>query len=325
MGELLKGRVAVVTGSGQGIGRAIALAFAEQGARVVTNNRKPGSTGSSMVTEKQVDALAADQRDWFKQGLEEEHGDAETTARDIRALGGEATPFFGDISKIDVAEQLIKTVIDTYGRIDILCNVAGAFGFSDIEDISEELWDRVTSVKPKGYFNTMKFAVPYMKKQKFGRILNCSSPAFMGGVLKQAEYSAANGGVIGLTRAAAIELNAFGITVNSFAPGARTRASYELEAARILKSIVVEGKEFVDIDDTPPPNYIAPFLVYLASDAAAGVSGSVFMLGGNFVGRFAEPFVEKRLFKEGAEPWTPEVISEAAEKELFEGYKSLCE
>jgi hypothetical protein len=93
----------------------------------------------------------------------------------------------------------------------------------------------------------------------------------------------------------------------------------------MIKSIVVEGKEFVDIDDTPTPDYITPFLVYLASEAAARVSGSVFMVSGNFVGRFAEPFMEKRLFKEGAAPWTPEEISEAAEKELFEGYKSLCE
>ncbi len=131
-------------------------------------------------------------------------------------------------------ERLIQTAIDSFGRIDILVNVAGAFGFSPIEKMSEELWDKVTLVKPKGYFNTMRHAVPHMIKQKWGRIINCTSRAFLGDVIKHTEYCAANAGVVGLTKAVAIELHKYGITCNAFSPWALTRASYELDTYSLV-------------------------------------------------------------------------------------------
>lgn len=327
MGDKLKGKVAVVTGSGQGIGRSIAIAFAQEGAKVVTNNRKPGSTGASMVTDEQIKKLSAEELDTFKKGMEAENGDAATTAAAIKQLGGEATPVFGDIAKTEDAERLINTAVDTYGRIDILCNVAGGFGFSDIEDITDELWDHVNGVKPRGYFHTIKYAVPHMKKQKSGRILNCASPAFMGDVLKHAEYCAANAGVVGLTRGAAIELRPHGITVNCFAPFALTRASYELEAAKATydKSILTKGKTFIELGATPGPDHVAPFIVYLASDKSEKVSGSVFIVGGNMVGLYSNPAPEKMLFKPDQDKWGIDEIFEKAEKELFADYKSLAD
>jgi len=327
MSKVLQGRVAVVTGSGQGIGRAIAIAFAEQGAKVVTNNRKPGSTGPSMVTEEQINSMSADKQEWYRKGYDGESGDAATTAQAIRDLGGEATPVFCDISKIEDAQRLIETTIDTYGRIDILCNVAGSFGFSDIENISPELWDNVNDIKPRGYFYTLKYAIPYMRKQKYGRILLCSSPAFAGGPLKQAEYVTANAGVVGLTRAAALELCVDGITANCFAPGALTRASYELDAARLThdSSILIPGKTFMEAGTTPGPEHVAPFIVYLASEKSARINGSTFFIVGNMIGMYANPAFEKVLRKDSKEPWDLDELLDKVEAEIIPGYTSIVD
>ena len=324
MSKVLDGKIAVVTGSGQGIGRAIALAFAEQGAKVVTNNRKPGISAASMVTDEQVDKLSAERKEWYKKGFEEQSGDAEKTAREIRDRGGEATPVYADITKVEDAKRLIDTTVETYGRIDILCNVAGGFGFSDIEDTTVEQWDHVNSVKPRGFFFTLKYAIPYMREQKYGRIMLCASPAFNGSPLKQAAYCAANAAVLGLTRAAALECFHDGITVNCFAPAAHTRASYELEAARdsYEKGILVEGRSFMSAEETPGPEYVAPFIVYLASEKSASINGTVFMVAGNRIGMYADPTFDKVLVKEAKEPWSVEELFEKVETEIIPGYKS---
>jgi 3-oxoacyl-[acyl-carrier protein] reductase len=280
-----------------------------------------------MVTEEQINKLAADKQEWFRKGYAAESGDAETTAQTIRAQGGEATPVFGDISILEDAERLIQTTVDTYGRIDILCNVAGSFGFSDIENITPELWDQVNNIKPRGYFYTMKYAIPYMRKQKYGRILLCSSPALGGGPLKQAEYVAANAGVVGLTYAAALELHVDGITANCFAPGALTRASYELDAARLTHDspILIPGKTFFEAGDTPGPEHVAPFMVYLASDASARISGTTFFLSSNMIGMYAHPYFEKTIKKDTKEPWDIGELFKAVETEFIPGYKSIVD
>jgi len=324
MGDTLKGKVAVVTGSGQGIGRGIALAVGREGAKVVTNNRKPGSTNFAILKDAQLDALSEEKREWAYRLSREYSGDAETTAAQIRELGGEAVPFFGDISNFKVAGELIQKAVDTYGKIDILINVAGTFGFSQIWELSEELWDHVTSVKPKGYFNCIRHAVPFMMKQKWGRILNCTSQAWVGDPLIHAEYATANAGVVGLTRAIATELYPYGITCNAFAPFAKTRASFELTAYSMATE--KEGRILIDageemLESTPSPDDIGPFLVYLASDAAAEVSGTVFDVQGSSVGIFSEPEVRRRIIKSGG-PWTVEELMQQVPRVLLAGYQT---
>jgi len=307
MGNILKGKVAVVTGSGQGIGRAIAMGMAEEGAKVVTNNRRRGSTGYAHLNEKVLKSMSAKQKEWVHKQQEEMGGDAETTAEAIKKAGGEAVPFFGDIVDFEAAKKLIQTAVDSFGRIDILANVAGTFGFSPIWEMSEELWDKVTLTKPKGYFNCIRHAVPFMMKQKWGRIINCTSRAFLGDVLKHAEYCAANAGVVGLTRAVAKELAQYGITCNAFAPFAKTRAAYELsaydEAVSAEDSPWMDRKFAFALEMTPSPDDIAPFLNYLASDEAANINGRTFNVGGSMINLYSEPEMERTLVKYGGR-WT---------------------
>ncbi len=334
MGEALKGKVAVVTGSGQGIGRGIAIALAQEGAKIVTNNRRPGSTGHAILTDAQVQKLGKEKREWFESETKAINGDAETTVKAIRDLGGEAVPCFGDISDFNAAGKLIQTAVDSFGRIDILVNVAGAFGFSPVQKMPEELFDRVTQVKPKGYFNMIRHAAPHMIKQKWGRILNCTSRAYLGDVIKHSEYCVANAGVVGLTRAVAIELREHGITCNAFSPWAKTRASYELDL--YAQVVPEEDAPFVFrrtaaapaadmLKMTPGPEYAAPFICYLATDAAANISGSVFSVGGSSIGLYSDPATISNITKFGEGPWTMDELMQQVPRGLLAGYKSLAE
>jgi 3-oxoacyl-[acyl-carrier protein] reductase len=329
MSDVLKGRVAVVTGSGQGIGRAIAIGLAKEGAKIVTNNRKKGSTGSQMLTDAQIKKLDKKKKEWFEKETAAINGDAETTAQTIKEMGGEAVPFFGDIADFATAEKLIDTAIKSFGKIDILVNVAGGFGFSPIEKMTEELWDKVTRIKPKGYFNTMRHAIPHMIKQKSGRIINATSRAWLGDVIKHAEYCAANAGVVGLTKAAAIELHKYGITCNCFSPFAKTRAAFELGAYPLTVSkedipFVFDNMGFGEnmANIAPGPEYVAPFVCYLASDAAANISGSIFTLGGNTISMYSEPIHSNNLTKYDNKPWTMEELMQQAPRGLLMGYKN---
>ncbi len=311
MGNTLKGKVAVVTGSGQGIGRAIALGLAREGAKVVTNNRRPGSTGHALLNDSILDSMSAEQRAWLQEQVTASTGDAETTAKAIRKAGGEAVPFFGDISSFETAGKLVQTATDRFGRMDILVNVAGTFGFSAVWEMTEELWDHVTLTKPRGYFNCIRHAAPLMMEQRWGRILNCTSPAFLGGILKHAQYCAANAGVVGLTRAVAQELYPYGITCNAFAPHAKTRAAFELEAydkaVSEAESPWIDRRYAFPLENTPSADDLAPFIAFLTCDDAAEITGKVFSVAGSHIGVYSEPEIAKTLFKVGGR-WTVDEI-----------------
>lgn len=326
MGDSLKGKVAVVTGSGQGMGRAIAIGLVQEGARVVTNNRKPGGTGRAMITDETLGAMDKDRGDWYEKEMAAISGDAEGTAALIKSQGGEAVPFYGDVSDFKVAGEFVQTAIDSFGKIDIVANIGGAFGICPAEELTEEIWDRVTGVKPKGYFNVIRHALPHMIKQKWGRIINTTSRAFNGDVIKHAEYCAANGGVYALTKAIAIEMHEHGITSNAISPFAKTRASYELEAlseaAGDGKTVWVSGSGMKMLDITPGPEYIAPFVCYLASEAAANISGSIFNLAGNGIGMYSEPVIARNLTKFDDKPWTVEELTKQVPMGLLQGYRN---
>ena len=322
----LDGKVALVTGSGQGVGRAIAKVLAAEGAKVVTNNRGPVKTNTTnQLDEKKLSRLSPEQLDWVNKELETYIGDADTTAADIRAAGGEATACFGDISDFEVAKSIVEKTVATYGSIDIVVNVAGEFGFAPIDKITEELWDKVTTIKPKGYFNILRHAVPYMKEKQWGRIVNCSSVAFLGGPLRHAEYCAANAGVNGLTWALASELADDGITVNAFCPNAKTRASIDMElfdqTVEKDEMSTKSGIPIVKYEVMQLPDLFAPFIAYLVSNEAANVTGSIFLLMGNFIGRYENPAIVATM--DDKDGWTLDKIIEKAPSTLFKDYKNI--
>lgn len=329
MAKLLEGKVAIVTGSGQGVGRAIAMGLAEQGAIVITNNRKKGQTPTKQLTAEQVASMTEAEREEMKKRIADFAGDAETTADTINALGGTAKPFFGDIGNFDTAKDIVEFAVKEFGHIDIIANVAGAFGFGSVTKITEETWDRVNTVKPKGYFNIIHFAAPYMMEQKWGRIINCTSRAFLGDWILHPEYCAANAGVVGLTRAVAIELWPYNITCNAFEPFARTRAGAELDAAansvRNGDMLIMPGAPVPAFDFMPLPDNVTPFINYLCSDDAANISGSVFSLAGNSIGMYSESIIKSNITKFSPEKWTHEELKMAVPMNLMRGYVSLAD
>ncbi len=296
MSDRLKDRVAVVTGSGQGIGRAIAIAMAKEGAKVVTNNRRAGAAG----------------------------GDAETVASEIKIMGGEATAFFGSISEFDAAEKLIQAALKSFGRVDILVNNAGADAPRMVWNMTEEDWDRCMDSYLKGSFNCIRFASALMREQRWGRIINTTSTAWLGTV-GHCNYGAAKAGIVGLTRAVAREVGRYGVTCNAYAPTAATRFTISGEVIAGFKKRYEAGlmtkERFEELTNPPAPETVTPFIIYLCTDAAADVNGQVFDVTGGSIAIYSEPVKKKSIDKkEGL--WTVEELIDLVPKVLLEGYKN---
>lgn len=287
---ILQDKVAVVTGSGQGLGRAIAIALAEEGAKVVVNNRSPESKG----------------------------GTAEQTARAIEAAGGEAMAVYGDVARMDICGKLIQTAVDTWGTIDILVNNAGINRDRMVWNMSEEEWDEVVNVVLKGTFGCTKYAAAHMRSQKRGRIINFTSQAGLDGNAGQPNYSAAKAGVVGFTKSCALALSRYGITVNALSPQADTRIWRSVTPERAREMGVVRGlvtaEEAASIPDDEvytrifgSPEDVAPLLVYLASEQARHISGQVFFASGGRISLYGPWTQSSRLYKKGR--WSYQELS----------------
>jgi 3-oxoacyl-[acyl-carrier protein] reductase len=274
-------------------------------------------------------ALSPEDREELIRKSKAAAGDAETTAKTIKDMGGEAVPFFGDVSNFEVARNLIQTAVDSFGKIDILVNVVGTFAFANIWEMSEETWDHVNGNKPKSHFNCIRHALPFMMEQKWGRIINCTSGGFAGGG-NQSNYAAANAGVLGLTYGVAKEVYKFGITCNAFGPAANTRASFELKAylkanPEVESNLDPGAKMAVSMLDTMPgPEYVPPFILYLSTDAAAKISGSVFLLIGPTVGIYSDMEIKKSIIAKDGGKWTVEELAKEVPQKLLDGYHSIA-
>ena len=302
MGTKLQGRNAVVTGSGRGIGREMALALAEEGAKVVVN-------GVTQTPEEGSDLAPAD-----------------ATAAEIKKRGGTAIVGYGNVSDFATAEQLVKTCVDTFGSIDILVNNAGIARDRMIHNMSEEEWDAVLDTHLKGTFNMCHHAAGLMRAQKFGRIITTGSAAWQGNTVGQANYCSAKGGIVSLMRTLARELGRHGVTCNVIIPMAATRMTLNEQVKANFKRQLEEGKISKEVYEErinmPGPEHVGRVAAFLATDAAADINGVVFRSAGGVVGVYSEPIIVRTINKDHrkGEIWTVDELIELVPKILLAGY-----
>jgi NAD(P)-dependent dehydrogenase (short-subunit alcohol dehydrogenase family) len=271
VGNFLAGKAVAVTGAGRGIGRAVALAAAAEGARVVVNDHGVSVEGASPKSEV-----------------------AEAVVKEIEAAGGEAVPVADDISTMAGGQRVVDEALASFGRLDGVVCVAGILRERMLFNMTEEEWDPVVATHLKGTFTVFRAAAAVMRAQRSGTLIGFTSGNHQGSVA-QANYSAAKGGVISLVRSAALGLHKYGVTANAVAPVARTRMS---------ANVPTELKEIGEPED------VAALVVYLLSDRARreGITGQVYTIAGPKLAVWAQPREVRAAYAEGS--WTPERIAE---------------
>jgi 3-oxoacyl-[acyl-carrier protein] reductase len=290
----LEGKVAIVTGAGGGIGREYALLLAREGARVVVNDigLRKGADAASVVAE------IAD------------HGGTAVVSTQSATWDG--------------AAGIVEKAIDSFGRVDILINNATTHRNNDLWRVTEEQWDRTVDVNLKGYFAMIRSAAPLFCRQRSGTIVNTSSISGFGHPSHVA-YASAKEGVIGLTRSVARELGRFGVRCNAVRPIAsgQSLTDYLVDSARwtLLMQLTMGPRPGrIEPRDSNPearaPRKVAPFVVWLCTDAASDVNGLTFSVAGDVISRQSEPQLERTLHHAGG--WDLDALDAIARHHLVE-------
>ena len=284
MGDLLKDKVAVITGAGRGIGRGVAKLMAEEGAKVVVADLGVNVDGSG-----------------------EDQSPAAQVVREIQDTGGTAAACYENVALMEGGERIVQSAIDNFGKLDIVVTPAGILRDRMVFNMAEQEWDDVIAVHMKGTFTVVKHASILFRQQRSGRIITFSSTSGLIGNSGQANYGAAKDGIAGFTRVVARDLGRYGVTANAISPAADTRmtgtVSEESRAIRAQRGIAGAG---VRSEMRRDPEDIAPFVTWLASDEAGHVNGHVFHVAGGMVGLMNEPEPVKTIHKEGR--WDVEEI-----------------
>jgi NAD(P)-dependent dehydrogenase (short-subunit alcohol dehydrogenase family) len=276
---MLKGKVAVITGAGRGIGREIARLMAHLGARVVVNDyggTESGQGGSSTPADEVV--------------------------AEIRADGGQAVPSYESVASMAGGERIVQTAFDAFGRVDVVVNNAGILRDRMIFNMTEEEWDTVLDTHLKGTFAVTRAATRYMREQRSGRIINMTSTSGLVGNVGQANYAAAKMGIVGFTRVTALDMARYNVTANCISPFAWTRMIGTIPTETEAQKARVEKIKKMS------PAHVAPVAAYLATDDAKEITGQVFGVRGKEIMLFGHMRPIMRIHH--AEGWTVERLAE---------------
>ena len=297
MPGVLEGKVAIVTGSGRGIGRGIAILMAQEGAKVVIvdpGTELDGSGGSIAIADRVVN--------------------------EIRANGGEAATCYESVATMEGGEAIVQTALDSFGKLDVVVTCAGILRDRMLFNMTEEEWDSVIQVHLKGTFTVVKHASILFRQQRSGRIITFSSESGLIGNSGQANYGAAKSGIAGFTKVVARDMGRYGVTANSIAPRANTRMTSDIPSAasQIRAAQGVAAIEGEDDLESANPDDVAPFTVFLASDYAAHVNGQIFLVYGGIVSLMSQPRPERSIFN-GEERWSLDRLAPLARNYLTKG------
>ncbi len=306
---LLDGKVCIVTGAGRGIGRDHALALASRGARVVVND--PGVA---------VDGKGGDS------------APAEQVVDEIKAAGGQAVANFADVSDWKQAGALVQQAWDEWGQLDVLLNNAGILRDRIIWKMTEDDWDAVMGVHMKGTYSCTHHAVVRWRdtfkqtdRPVNGRIINTVSGAMFGSV-GQSNYGAAKAGIMGFTLGVALEVAPMGITCNAIRPGGQTRMSASIPSTGAIAQMrAARSGEEPEKDENAPATFGSELATYLASDAAAWISGQLLMIRGDRLELDRGWHAERVLTHRGGKPWTAEDLVAGMPKLVGTGPVGLIE